>query len=54
MPWNDWQFWVVTAAFIGALGYLLRNFIPGLSGRAKRKAQERKATLTVGGKQVGK
>lgn len=54
MPWHDWQFWVVTGAFALAGIYLLRNVIPGLRGRRKRKAQERKATLTVGGKQVEK
>ncbi len=46
MPINDWQFWVVTLIAIGALWMLKRTLLPKKKGT--------KATLTVGGKPVGK
>jgi hypothetical protein len=47
MPVNDWQFWVVTAAGLLAALWLLRMVLP-------KKKRGTKASLTVGGKPVGK
>ncbi|MBL4590361.1 MAG: hypothetical protein JKY96_00220 [Phycisphaerales bacterium] len=46
MPFNDWQFWVVTIIAIGALWMLKRVLMPKKKGT--------KATLTVGGKPITK
>lgn len=56
MPLGDWQFWVVTALAVLAAAWMLRGVVPVpfLSRRAKRKKQERRATLTVGGRAVEK
>lgn len=35
MPWNDWQFWLVTMLAFGGLVILLRPFIPFLGARRK-------------------
>jgi hypothetical protein len=50
-PVSDWEFWVATAIFLFAAGFLLRNIlpIPWLRARLKRKSQERRVTLTVEG-----
>ncbi len=48
---TDWQFWVVTLAALGALAYMLRGVIRAAFGK---KAKGKAATLTVGGKPVGK
>lgn len=32
VPWNDWQFWVVTAVALGGLGLLLRPLLPRKTG----------------------
>jgi hypothetical protein len=50
-PVSDWEFWVATAIFLFAVGFLLRNTlpIPWLSARLKRKRHERRVTLTVEG-----
>jgi len=48
---SDWQFWVVTLAAAAALAYMLRGAIRAAFGR---KAKGKAATLTVGGKSVGK
>jgi hypothetical protein len=54
MPVGDWQFWAVTAAFVVAAAYVLREVAPValLSKRARRRKRERKVTLTVRGKSV--
>jgi hypothetical protein len=49
-PVHDWQFWVVTAAFALAGGWMLRGLLP----RRWRRKKGTRATLTVGGKAVGK
>lgn len=57
LPWNDWQFWIVTAVFVFAVAWLLRGIvpIPLLSRRHRRRRRgEKKATLTISGKPVGK
>ena len=46
IPWGDWQFWVVTAACLGAAGWGVARAVRALRGR-KRGV---KATLTIGGK----
>lgn len=54
-PIGDWQFWVVTVLALVAVLWLLRNVLPirRLLGRRKPSAK-RRATLTIGGKSVGK
>lgn len=49
-PVHDWQFWVVTALFVGAVLYLFRGMLPVVSRRARQKKQEHKATLTISAK----
>lgn len=51
-PWKDAQFWIVTAIFVGAAIYLLRNVLP-LPGRVRAKRGEKKATLTISAKPGG-
>ena len=46
MPFQDWQFWIVTLVVIGALWMLKSVLLPKKKGT--------KATLTVGGKPVAK
>lgn len=55
-PYRDWQFWLATAVFIAAAGWLLRGVLPVpiLSRRHKRRKGQTRATLTVGGKVVKK
>lgn len=53
LPLHDWQFWVVTLAALVAAGWLLRGVLPGLRGRAKRRKQQHKATLTISAKSGG-
>jgi hypothetical protein len=50
MPWNDWQFWVVTACTLAAAGYLLRGVLPMVSRRARQRRNERRASLTISAK----
>ncbi len=54
MPVGDWQFWVVTAAFLVALGFILRAVapVPYFSARARRRRKERRVTLTIRGRSV--
>jgi hypothetical protein len=54
VPWDDWQFWVVTAAALVALGWLLRGVVPVpyFSAHQRRRRRERRVNLTVGGKSV--
>ncbi|MBL4809917.1 MAG: hypothetical protein JKY43_07675 [Phycisphaerales bacterium] len=47
MPIHDWQFWVVTAAGVFAALWLIRLVLP-------KKKRGTRASLTVGGKPVGK
>jgi hypothetical protein len=52
MPVHDWQFWVATALAIGALGLLLRPFLPGRRkrcGGCPGAAAPKRASLTIGG-----
>lgn len=49
VPVDDWQFWVVTALVLLAALWIARGLLPG---RRKNKAQQRRATLTIGGKPV--
>ena len=48
-PVGDWQFWVASALFLMAAGYLLKGVIPvpWLSARAKRQKAQRRVRLTV-------
>lgn len=32
LPWTDWQFWLVTAAAVGALAIVVRPFLPRRRG----------------------
>jgi hypothetical protein len=56
MPWRDWQFWVVTAVFLGALVLAVRPLLPRRRGGAcggcasgATARRGRKVRLTVGG-----
>ncbi len=52
IPWNDWQFWAVTALAVAAAWYVLRRVIPAPFGTRRRAGQaaSHRATLTIGGK----
>lgn len=54
IPIGDWQFWITTALFLGAFVWLFRGVlpIPALRRRVRRKKQQRRVNLTVGGKAV--
>lgn len=56
LPTHDWQFWVTSALALCAAIYLLSKMVPvpWLSARRKKKRMRTKATLTIGGKAVGK
>ena len=57
IPWDDWQFWVVTAIAAGAAWMVLRSVVPeGLWAKIglKKKPKGRPASLTVEGKTPGK
>ncbi|MBL0926294.1 MAG: hypothetical protein IBJ11_01405 [Phycisphaerales bacterium] len=56
LPYTDWQFWAVTAAAAAAGVWLLRGIIPipWLSRRRRQSRQSHKATLTLGGRPVGR
>ncbi|MGD9789826.1 MAG: hypothetical protein AB7Q00_03830 [Phycisphaerales bacterium] len=47
-PIGDWQFWVVSAVALVAAWLVLRKVIP--TPGKKRRARERKASLTVEGR----
>ena len=49
-PINDWQFWVVTGAFVLAMAYLLRGVLPWPGGRRRRRG--RRVDLTVSGRSI--
>jgi hypothetical protein len=64
MPWNDWQFWVVTLAALVAIAMVLKPLLPwgGSRGRTAKPcstcpsaepAAAKRTTLTLGGKRVG-
>jgi hypothetical protein len=52
LPVGDWQFWVVTAAAIASLAFLLRAPLSRLLRRNKGKSV--RASLTIAGKAVAK
>lgn len=54
MPVHDPQFWLATAIFVIALGWLLRGVLPGVSRRQAARGRRRKVSLTVGGKPLKK
>jgi hypothetical protein len=56
LPVGDWQFWVVTVVAVLALGWLTRNIlpVPVLTRRARAKRMQKRVSITVGGKAVGK
>ncbi len=56
LPLGDWQFWVATAITLVALRYVLKLIMPrGLPfTKTRRRAGERRATLTVDRKPVDK
>ncbi|MCC6660321.1 MAG: hypothetical protein IT437_05495 [Phycisphaerales bacterium] len=45
-PFDDWQFWVVTAVALAAGAWLLRGLRPG----RKRRRTRRRVSLTIGGR----
>jgi hypothetical protein len=51
LPVHDWQFWAVSGAALVALLWLLRAVLPSrlIPRRWRRRGQERRATLTIGG-----
>lgn len=55
-PVHDWQFWVVTAAMLIALLWILWGVLPigALKRRRARKRRLRRAALTVEGKPIEK
>ena len=52
MPWNDWQFWLATAAALAGLWFALRPFLPsrrdGDCGSCGPRTRPRRAELTIG------
>ncbi len=50
LPIGDWQFWTVSVIAIAAGGFLLRP----LWSKARGSGKQRRATLTIGGKPIGK
>ena len=57
MPWNDWQFWIVTLAALLAVFAVARPLLPARGrrracpgcGPEPDRAAGRRATLTIGG-----
>ena len=54
MPWGDWQFWVVSAVFVVALGAVVRMALPRRRGSGTcascgpaKRPRGRKVELTV-------
>ncbi len=52
LPVGDWQFWAVTGLFVLALAWICRGWLPVVGKRWKKRKQQRRVTLTVGGKTV--
>lgn len=63
MPWNDWQFWVVTVLALGGLVLVLRPLLPSRSSngrcgtcpsgtKSKDPSVGKRTTLTVEGRRV--
>jgi hypothetical protein len=54
IPLGDWQFWLVTAIFLIAAGYLFRAVlpIPYFTRRHRLKRSRRRVSLTVKGRSV--
>lgn len=52
IPYQDWQFWAVSAAALIAGLWLFRALLPFKP--LKRKRRTRRATLTVDGKPVSR
>ncbi len=46
MPWDDWQFWVVTLMGLVGLLVIVKQLVPGRKTRAKR------VSLTLDGERV--
>lgn len=53
-PVDDWQFWVVTVAALGAAGWLLRGVWGLLIPSRRRGRRAKRASLTVEGKSISK
>jgi hypothetical protein len=51
-PVYDWQFWAVTGVFVAAMVWVFRGALPGSAKRRKKRGH--RATLTLGGRAVGK
>lgn len=51
-PIHDWQFWAVTGIFAAAVLWVCRGLLPG--SKARRRKRGHRATLTLGGKAIGK
>ena len=47
LPWNDWQFWIVSLTALFAAAFLLRGVIPGRLWRGSRGGS--KVSLTIKG-----
>ncbi len=56
LPTHDWQFWVTSGVALGAAVYLVSRLVPvpWITSRRKKRRMRTKATLTIGGKAVGK
>ncbi|MBL8759105.1 MAG: hypothetical protein JNK35_11820 [Phycisphaerae bacterium] len=54
IPWTDWQFWVVTALFVGAAWYLLGGAVvrgcQRVAGKPASGGRSARATLTISAK----
>ena len=63
MPIDDWQFWIVSLLALVALGFVAKLLLPLKSrkvrcggcpsNQTKDGENEKRASLTVGGKRVG-
>lgn len=48
LPWDDWQFWIVSAAALMAAFVLLRGVLPE-SWKLRRKKPGTRVSLTIKG-----
>jgi len=64
MPYDDWQFWVVTLLAVGGLALVIRPLLPRrkgnvgcgtcpTAGSAADPSVGKKTTLTIEGRRVG-